>query len=229
MDAEADDVRDDGGQSAERGRSYPGNGAAEHAANSTSDPGATGAGSDPIVVVDSLLELDDFPNSRDGYHVRDYDGEDGISLWLELTLNGVVQQEISRKMWHASKGTPITFGRRDQARALLEAVARYLNTGGSTGFLEEVAREVCHTPSIDWATKGFYLFTTQQAAEARHIFFNEKTGKAIDWQEDDLITPCTIEDILDEFEDADEEDLDEEEDLQYSKDSSDEGDDSSGP
>lgn len=174
------------------------NGAANGAANGV-EPGDTpGAGDD--------VEPD-FPNPRDGFRVREHDSAigDEISLWLEITLDGVVQTELSQMVWCSDKCDVVARGERQRYQAFWEAVARFMNCGGTPDEARETLAglDAMLVPEFRMPGSFILLATMQEVEPVRHIFFDPNVpepGAAIDWIEDIDLVERTMREVIDEAE-----------------------------
>lgn len=210
MDQKAEAIRCDGGSLVKSTT----DGVTAVAANIAADgvqPGDTlGAGDD--------VELD-FPNPRDGFRVREHDSviTDEISLWLEITFDGVVQTDLSQEVWHSDSREVADRGRRQRYQALWEAVARFMNCGGTYDEAREALTGLDSALIPEFRMPGSFILvsTMWEVGQVRHIFFDPdvpEPGAAIDWIEDIDLVEKTMREVIDEAEEL--ENVPEHDDLQ---------------
>lgn len=153
---------------------------------------------------------------RDGFYVERVDLPEGGTPTF-VSLHGCVRMEDERanlfdvdpdeatveiKDW--ANAQPADCGAAKRLQHVLDAVCRYLNTGGNWDEfgaaierLRKVARGGLRFP-------GYHLLDSylNDAGNFEHIFVRTGTNKAVLWVEGEFIEPKTLEEILREQEEA---------------------------
>jgi hypothetical protein len=159
---------------------------------------------------------------KDGFHVVQF--EFGGTLTLSCVAYGrgeMINLHPSAKPENASveiveieNPTPAQYGAVERLRLVLDAVARYLTTGGSWSELDAATRKMEEVAIGGLVFPGYHLMQSYSTTEGtyQHIFVkNDGSGDAALWEEPEYnesggvvggwISPTTLEQIREEQED----------------------------
>lgn len=125
-----------------------------------------------------------------GYVVQETRTADELWLEFEPTVNGVTPAPGTSSFWPMTVSypdTPVGRGSRTRDRLLLDAVARYLNTGGPPGHLVDLVEEVANAARcgpLPTAIPGYHLaasFPPDTELDAWTHVFRPLDGLGPEW------------------------------------------------
>ena len=122
---------------------------------------------------------------------------------MEITLGGVVQTSSSQMVWQSDTRDAAACGLRQRYQAFWEAVARFLNCGGTYDEAREALSGLDPLLTSEFRVPEPFVLalTMQKVSYVRHVFFNPNVsapGAAIDWVEDRAIVERTMQAVIDE-------------------------------
>lgn len=162
---------------------------------------------------DSPIEAteDELPWAHDGWRVQLKEGRE-LSLTLTYRFHGQLLYGPKR-IWHSATATAREYGDMVREALLWEAVANYLDAGGTAAGLARVALLADEFPQI--SLPGYFLLHTQRDDDGvTHMFASEKdSSKLLNWQEDVIFEEVTCEQMRDYFQRVDSDLSDDQEDL----------------
>lgn len=148
---------------------------------------------------DSPIEAsaDDLPWAHDGWRVQRKEGL-GLSLVLTYRYHGEPLYGPKR-IWHSETKTARDYGDMVREALLWEAIANYLDAGGTAAGLARAALLADEFPQI--SLPGYFLLDTSRDADGViHTFVSEKDpSKLLSWQEDVIFEGLTHDQMVDYF------------------------------
>lgn len=142
--------------------------------------------SEPETVFDRL-------NPKDGFHVVEINLGVSVALHCQAYGNGELYNLVDET--DPTKATvqiaewmgpgPAEFGQCTRLRLVLEAVARYLTTGGCWDELTQAMRAMSKVAINGMAYPGYHLLESYVTSEwaYQHIFVRDGTNEAVLWEE----------------------------------------------
>lgn len=136
--------------------------------------------------------MDPFENlsEKDGYHVTRIETPAGVTIYATcysggepILLEGTTETTAELLTWpepsHTDSGAAV------RAELVGDALARYLNTGGSWNELAELLRNLRKAAPGGLAYPGYHLFDSYRTLEGdfQHIFVQDGTENAVLWEE----------------------------------------------
>lgn len=125
---------------------------------------------------------------KDGYHVTRIDSPTSVSLFCACYGGGepiVVGKSGTTEIWHYDNPTHKQRGEMIRAELLGDALARFLNTGGSW---EDAALLMANMRDVapgGLAFPGYHLLDSYRTTEGtfQHVFVKDGTEEAVLWEE----------------------------------------------
>lgn len=134
----------------------------------------------------------------DGWRVKEFEGKasKGLSLWLELKVGGELLRQYSSRVWYTQQTDDAARGEMSRWKCLWEAVARFLNSGGTFHDLRDISQpQLDMLPNIE--IPGYFLLATEQEMDLdmpTHTFAPRHGGdQLIVWTEDASLEMTTAE------------------------------------
>jgi len=140
---------------------------------------------------------------RDGYRAELYESFDKLLLILTMRVRGSVTESVHVRSWP----TPVSArDKGDAARLLLllEAVARFLTTGGGTREIGEMLAAI-ESEGVGALSFGepWYLLDSAICGEAvaiEHTFANDRSSEVLRWTEDQFVEVIPMVEFLNDLE-----------------------------
>lgn len=127
---------------------------------------------------------------KDGYHVTRLESTSGVSIFSTcysggepILLSG--SNECTKELITWPEPSHADFGAAVRAELVGDAVARYLNTGGTWDELAQILRNLRAMAPGGLAFPGYHLFDSYRTLEGdfQHIFVKDGTEEAVLWEE----------------------------------------------
>jgi hypothetical protein len=122
---------------------------------------------------------------------------EAIEVWLELCSDAEVV--YVRRLWRSQTRDLIDRGRQSRMFAFVQAIARFLNAGGTLAELADAVDCLVSDPEFAEVIYpgGYYLVHTKQdVPEVQHIFVNPTEDSAIIFVEDSYVRRVPLDKLI---------------------------------